>query len=90
MKRVIKENTVYRHYKGDLYRVIKVAYDTEKKVLKSAEDVDDSVKMVVYKPVVPTALGPDVWWVRPYAMFVENVVINGKEQPRFQEVTEVS
>lgn len=82
----IKEGALYRHYKGNLYQVIKIAYNTETKILEKVEDIDDSVKLVVYKSVKPdTIWGDDVWWVRPYAMFVENVTIHGKEQPRFVE-----
>lgn len=85
--REIKEGGLYRHYKGDLYKVIKIAYDTEGKVLTSSADVDDEVKLVVYQSVKPNAaLGEDVWWVRPYCMFNETICINGVEQPRFSEV----
>ena len=35
--------------------------------------------MVVYRPLY----GEGGLWVRPAAMFAENVVIDGKTQPRF-------
>ena len=79
----IEEGAIYRHYKGDLYQVIKIACHTEIKEVKTAEDIDDSIKYVVYKPLkTDPALG-EICWVRPYAMFVEKVIINGIEQPRF-------
>jgi hypothetical protein len=85
--REIKEGGLYRHYKGDLYKVIKIAYDTEGKVLTSPADVDDEIKLVVYRSVKPNAaLGEDVWWVRPYRMFNETILINGVEEMRFSEV----
>jgi hypothetical protein len=85
--RTVKEGALYRHYKGAVYQVIKIAYNTEGKILATADDVDDSTKLVVYKPVKQDPmLGEDVWWVRPYALFVENVTIQGKEQPRFAEL----
>jgi hypothetical protein len=84
--RTIKEGALYRHYKGNVYQVIKIAYNTEGKILEKPEDVDDSIKLVIYKSIKPDPiLGEGIWWVRPYAMFVENIVIHGKEQPRFAE-----
>lgn len=83
----LKEGRTYRHYKGGLYNIIKIAYATEVKTLTGPADVDDDVKMVVYRPLDPNSpFGNDVWWVRPYRMFVETVIIDGIEQPRFVEV----
>ena len=85
--RTLKEGHTYRHYKGGLYRIIKFAYATKVKALNSPSDVDDDVKTVVYRSLDPAAsLGPDVWWARPYRMFIENVLIDGVEQPRFTEI----
>ncbi|UFU11160.1 DUF1653 domain-containing protein [Ideonella dechloratans] len=58
----------YRHYKGGEYEVIGVARHSE-----------DLSPLVVYRPLY-NATG---WWVRPYAMFVEQVEVNGRWQPRF-------
>ena len=58
----------YRHYKGGEYEVMAVARHSE-----TLEDV------VVYRPLY----NDSGWWVRPYAMSVERVVIDGVEQPRF-------
>jgi hypothetical protein len=83
----IKDGHIYRHYKGSLYKVIKIAYNTEGKVLEKESDIDDSVKLVVYTSLENNpALGENIWWVRPYTMFTESIIIDGKEQPRFAEV----
>lgn len=58
----------YRHYKGGEYEVIAVARHSE-----SFE------ALVVYRPLY-NATG---LWVRPYAMFVEDVEHEGLRQPRF-------
>lgn len=63
----------YRHYKGHLYEVINVAKHTE-----SLEEV------VVYRALYDEFK----LWVRPLAMFMENVEINGKMQKRFEFVTD--
>ena len=58
----------YRHYKGLDYEVMGLARHSE-----TLEPV------VVYRPLY----NDSGWWVRPHAMFVERVVIDGVEQPRF-------
>jgi hypothetical protein len=58
----------YRHYKGGRYKVLGVVRHSE-----TAEP------MVLYQPI-----DSDVGlWVRPYAMFLETVVFEGREQLRF-------
>lgn len=58
----------YRHYKGGEYQLVGVARHSE-----TLEPV------VVYRPLY----GRGELWVRPYAMFFENVDIDGRMQPRF-------
>ena len=58
----------YRHYKGAYYQVEGVATHSE-----------TQEKLVVYRPLY----GEGALWVRPLAMFTENVDVNGKNQPRF-------
>ena len=58
----------YRHYKGHDYAVLGVARHSE-----TLEPV------VVYRPLY----GEGALWVRPYAMFVEAVVVDGRDVPRF-------
>ena len=58
----------YRHYKGNYYEVIGTARHSE------TEEA-----MVVYRPLY----GEGGLWVRPEAMFLETVTIDGIEVPRF-------
>lgn len=59
----------YRHYKGKLYTVIGVARHSETNEL-----------LVVYRP----EYGERGLWVRPLAMFSEQVVIEARSVPRFE------
>ena len=59
----------YRHYKGGEYEVIGVARHSE-----------THAPLVVYRPLYNRS----GWWVRPHAMFFEEVVIDGRAQPRFE------
>jgi hypothetical protein len=59
----------YRHYKGGEYEVIGVARHSE-----SLEP------LVVYRPLY----NDSGLWVRPHAMFMGQVEVDGKLQPRFQ------
>jgi hypothetical protein len=59
----------YRHYKGGEYEVIGVARHSE-----------TLAPMVVYRPLYGNA----GLWVRPHAMFVETVVVDGVRRPRFE------
>ena len=62
---------LYRHYKGNDYRVIGLARHSE-----TLEPV------VVYQALY----GERGTWVRPAAMFVETVEVVGKRVPRFARV----
>jgi hypothetical protein len=64
---------IYKHYKGNLYKVIGVARHSE---------TDE--EMVVYQP----QYGDMGLWVRPKAMFLENVIHNGAAIPRFLYLNE--
>ena len=70
MNRSIKLGT-YAHYKGFEYEVLGVA--------KHRETMED---LVVYKALY----GENELWVRPLDMFLETVIIDGKEMPRFRFV----
>ncbi|WDI44141.1 DUF1653 domain-containing protein [Bremerella sp. P1] len=59
----------YRHYKGPMYVVLGVARHSE-----TEEPV------VVYRK----DYGDKSLWVRPLAMFVESVTVDGQEMPRFE------
>jgi hypothetical protein len=58
----------YRHYKGNEYEVIGIASHSE-----------TLEPMVVYRKLYDDG----GLWVRPAAMFAEQVVIDGKTLPRF-------
>ena len=62
----------YQHYKGNLYEVIGVGCNTE-----TEEPV------VIYRPLYRSDV---VYWVRPYAMFIETVIVEGNKVPRFKKV----
>ena len=59
---------LYRHYKGGEYRVIGTARHSETGEL-----------LVVYRCLYDN----NSLWVRPLAMFMDRVVIDGREVPRF-------
>jgi hypothetical protein len=61
----------YRHYKGGEYEVIGVA--------RHSESLD---AMVVYRPLY----NDSGLWVRPLAMFIEEIEIEGRRRPRFERV----
>ena len=61
----------YKHYKGQEYQVIGCA--------RHSETLEE---MVVYQPLY----GEKGLWVRPVEMFMETVVQDGIEVPRFQFV----
>lgn len=63
----------YLHYKGKEYEAVGVA--------KFEETLED---MVVYKKLYDDY----GLWVRTYANFTENVIIDGKEVPRFKYIGE--
>ena len=64
----------YEHYKGKRYEVIGVARHSEK-----------LEEMVVYRALYDSEeFGNSALWVRPKVMFLEKVVIDGKETPRFR------
>lgn len=68
-----KEKKIYRHYKGGRYELLYIA--------KHSETLEE---MAVYKALY----GDGDIWVRPYSMWNEEVLIDGKSVPRFKEETE--
>ena len=63
---------LYQHFKGGLYEVLECVVNSESLEL-----------MVLYRPV-----GSPTLWVRPYAMFFEEVEQEGKRVPRFRFLSE--
>lgn len=82
MEREIKVGTKYKHFKGNLYEVIAIAYDSE------SNNDDVLHKLVVYKALY----GDEKIWVRDYDMFNSYVDRDKypevKQQYRFEEVVE--
>lgn len=68
------ETGLYEHYKGNVYRVHGVGCNTE---------VHEYY--VVYSPAEPKAGIPE-FWLRPYAMFLETVEVDGQTVPRFKKL----
>ena len=62
----------YMHYKGQRYEVLGVVRHSE-----------TSEPLVLYR----AEYGERGLWVRPFAMFTEEVVIEGVKQPRFTPLT---
>lgn len=65
----------YTHYKGFPYKVIAIALHSE-----TLEE------LVVYQALY----GERGIWVRPVAMFLGNVSVDGISQPRFKQVNNTS
>lgn len=63
----------YQHWKGKMYEVIGIAKHSE--TLK---------EFVVYRALY----GKNELWIRPKEMFLEKVIVNGKEIPRFKYIGE--
>ncbi len=61
----------FRHYKGGEYEVLCMARHSE-----------TEEKLVVYRQ-----LDKDTgWWVRPHAMFFEDIEHEGRLRPRFEKI----
>lgn len=61
----------YRHYKGGEYDVVDV--------VRHSETLEPHV---LYRALY----GEGALWVRPYSMFVEQIEIDGRPQPRFAPI----
>ncbi len=65
----------YRHTKsGKLYEVLGTAFQTETEEL-----------LVIYRPLYKSEYE---LFARPYDMFMEQVSIDGRQLPRFEEIDE--
>lgn len=62
---------LYEHHKGKRYEVLGVARHSESLEL-----------LVVYRALY----GEHGLWVRPFAMFSEEVLVEGKKVPRFKYI----
>lgn len=66
-------NKYYRHFKGNIYKFVGIAKDSE-----TLEET------VVYQAMY----GNHQMWVRPMDMFFEVIERDGKKMPRFEEISE--
>ncbi len=67
---------IYEHYKRKKYEVIGIA--------RHSETLEE---MIVYRALYDSKeFGKNAMWVRPKKMFLETVVVNGREVPRFRYV----
>jgi hypothetical protein len=73
----IKVGGIYEHYRGKRYKVLAVARHSE----------DLSVNVVYQGLYTDPEFGENPVWVRPLGMFLEDVVIDGKNVRRFKEVS---
>jgi hypothetical protein len=65
----IAVGSLYEHYKGNRYKILAIA--------RHSETLEE---LVVYQALY----GEGDIWARPLAMFLENVTIEGRSQPRFK------
>ena len=63
---------IYKHYKNNYYKVIGTGTHTE------------THEVMVYYQALYGEYG---FWLRPISMFTENVIIDGRLQPRFEFVS---
>ena len=68
---------LYEHYKGKRYEDLDVAMHSE-----------TLEPMVIYKALYQGDFPQGTLWVRPLAMFKENVTVEGKLIPRFRCLNE--
>lgn len=71
--RIFQPNDIVRHFRGNLYRIITIARNTETKELE-----------VVYESLYSSEDGERKVWARPYYMF-EDKVDTGKYPDTIQE-----
>lgn len=69
----MRKEGIYRHYKGNLYRLIGVA--------RHSETLEE---MIVYQDV----LHPEKLWARPAHMWEETITVGEKQVPRFEYIAE--
>jgi hypothetical protein len=69
----IKRGGIYQHYKGKNYRVLELAMHSESEEW-----------MVVYECLYPNEVA--TLWVRPLSMFIETIILDGVQIPRFKYI----
>lgn len=71
MEYSMKEERIFRHFKGGIYKYIHSAFDSE-----------TQERMVVYQALY----GEMTYWGRPEKMFFEKVTRDGRTFSRFTEI----
>ena len=80
MERTIEIGKTYKHFKGNIYKVMDIVYDSE------SNNDDELRKVVIYEALY----GDKIRWARPYDMF--NSLVDKEKYPdvnqeyRFEEV----
>jgi hypothetical protein len=74
MSQLVLAGEIYKHYKGNNYKVLCIAKHTE-----------TLEQYVVYEQLY----GDGSTWIRPYNMFIENVIVDDKIVPRFKHITDI-
>lgn len=78
--REIQTNKTYKHFKGNVYKVLYIGYDSE-----IIEENGEHRKLVIYQSSHDGKI-----WVRPYDMFASKVdkekYPNATQEYRFMEV----
>jgi len=82
MARTVSRGSIYKHYKGKFYQVHSIAKHTETHQL-----------MVNYHllhfETIPRTYNSDVLWARPLDMFLEDVIVDGKNVQRFTNINDI-
>ena len=82
MERVIEIGKKYKHFKGKMYKVLDIVFDSE------SNNDEEFKKVVIYQALY----GDNLKWARPYDMF--NSLVDREKYPdveqeyRFEEVDE--
>jgi len=82
MERTIEIGKKYKHFKGKIYKVLDIVYDSE------SNNDEEYKKVVIYQALY----GDNLKWARPYDMF--NSLVDREKYPdveqeyRFEEVDE--
>lgn len=78
----IKKGDIYRHFKGKMYQILDIVYDSE------TNNDDEPKKVVVYQALY----GEKLKWTRPYEMFTSEVdhekYPNVRQQYRFEKTSQ--
>ena len=77
---VIETGKLYRHFKGNIYKVIDIVYDSE------SNNDEELKKIVIYE----AQYGEHLRWARPYEMFASKVdkekYPDIKQEYRFEKI----